>query len=75
VVVLQCIFSGVILLALGLMGDYVARTYEEAKGRPLYIVTSALNVPVPESGIIRASILLEPDPRLIQVRKVLRGAR
>lgn len=75
VVVLQCIFSGVILLALGLMGDYVARTYEEAKGRPLYIVTSALNVPVPESGIIRASILLEPDPRLVQVRKALRAAR
>ena len=41
VVVLQCIFSGMILLALGMIGDYVARTYEESKGRPLYLVTDA----------------------------------
>src|SRR5215469_6842273 len=38
VVALQCVFSGMILLALGAVGDYVARTYEEAKGRPLYVL-------------------------------------
>jgi polyisoprenyl-phosphate glycosyltransferase len=64
VVALQCIFSGVILLALGAIGDYVARTYEESKNRPLYVVTEALNVtlssasqPAPE----RAVILAEPQ--------------
>jgi dolichol-phosphate mannosyltransferase len=61
VVVLQCIFSGMILLALGMIGDYVARSYEESKGRPLYIVTSTFNVMEPETEIARASILAQPD--------------
>jgi glycosyltransferase involved in cell wall biosynthesis len=60
IVVLQCMFSGMILLALGVIGDYVARTYEETKGRPLYIVSRTMNVAVPENGISRASLLLAP---------------
>jgi dolichol-phosphate mannosyltransferase len=44
VVALQCIFSGVILLALGAIGDYVGRTYEETKNRPLYVVAETCNV-------------------------------
>jgi len=61
VVVLQCIFSGIILLALGMIGDYVARNYEESKGRPLYIVTDAFNLQPPDNGVPRASILAEAD--------------
>jgi dolichol-phosphate mannosyltransferase len=64
VVVLQCLFSGMILLALGLIGDYVARSYEEAKGRPLYIVTGAFNLDVRENAIARAAILLGADASL-----------
>jgi polyisoprenyl-phosphate glycosyltransferase len=63
VVALQCIFSGVILLALGAIGDYVARTYEETKNRPLYVVTDAFNVPLPPKGmdsLKRAVILADP---------------
>lgn len=44
VVAMQCVFSGMILLALGAVGDYVARTYEEAKDRPLYVLTKTCNV-------------------------------
>jgi dolichol-phosphate mannosyltransferase len=62
VVALQCIFSGMILLALGAIGDYVARTYEETKQRPLYVVTDARNVRLPRKSIERAVILAEPDP-------------
>ncbi len=36
--------SGVIIVMLGLIGDYVARIYEELKSRPLYIVRSLTNV-------------------------------
>lgn len=37
--------SGVIIAMLGLIGDYIARIYEELKGRPLYIVRTLINVP------------------------------
>jgi polyisoprenyl-phosphate glycosyltransferase len=60
VVALQCAFSGMILLALGAVGDYVARTYEETKGRPLYVVTETCNVALTRPTISRALILAEP---------------
>jgi polyisoprenyl-phosphate glycosyltransferase len=63
VVALQCAFSGMILLALGAIGDYVARTYEETKNRPLYVVTECSNVPLPQRSLARAVILAEPDPQ------------
>jgi len=43
-IVLNVIFSGAILAAIGLVGDYLARIYEEAKARPLYIVSNTLNL-------------------------------
>ena len=60
IVVLQCLFSGMILLALGVVVDYVARTYEQAKGRPLYVVTTAVNGAEPEQEIAGASVLPSP---------------
>jgi dolichol-phosphate mannosyltransferase len=34
--------TGLVLAALGLVGEYVGRAYEEAKGRPLYILREAV---------------------------------
>lgn len=60
VVALQCAFSGMILLALGCIGDYLARTYEEAKNRPLYVVTETCNIALPHRSLARAIILADP---------------
>ena len=64
VVAMQCTFSGMVLLALGAIGDYLARTYEEAKGRPLYVVTEACNVQLPALSLTRAVVLAEPWPKV-----------
>lgn len=34
--------TGVMLTALGIVGEYIARIYDESRGRPLYIVADAL---------------------------------
>lgn len=60
-VALQCAFSGMILLALGVAGDYVARTYEESKLRPLYVVADGCNVIYPRTIPPRTVILSRPD--------------
>lgn len=37
-------FSGVQLLSLGVIGQYIARIYDESKSRPLYIVEETINM-------------------------------
>jgi dolichol-phosphate mannosyltransferase len=44
-IVVSLFFHGVMLAMLGLMGEYVGRILEEAKGRPLYVVEETENLP------------------------------
>jgi dolichol-phosphate mannosyltransferase len=69
-ITLQCIFSGMILLALGAIGDYVARIYEESKGRPLYVVAGAVNCDLPQNEIRCASVLLAPEDKPVPAMRV-----
>jgi dolichol-phosphate mannosyltransferase len=59
-IVLNVIFSGAILTAIGVVGDYLARIYEEAKARPLYIVAHSVNL---SPGIFSTNgVVLPPMP-------------
>ncbi|MFD2618535.1 glycosyltransferase family 2 protein [Terrilactibacillus laevilacticus] len=37
-IVIQLLFSGLVLFNLGIVGEYIGRIYDEARDRPLYIV-------------------------------------
>jgi dolichol-phosphate mannosyltransferase len=53
-------FNGIVLIILGIIGGYLGRIYDEAKGRPLYIVRQMTNfglqiLPEESSAMIKAA--------------------
>jgi glycosyltransferase involved in cell wall biosynthesis len=43
-ILVSCLGTGGVMILIGVLGEYVARIYEEIKGRPLYVVSDQFNV-------------------------------
>lgn len=59
--VLVLFFGGVQLLSLGIIGEYLGRTYTEVKARPLYIVKQSFGLGRPDE--VRRLPWIEPSMR------------
>lgn len=46
IMIMDSLANAVVLTILGVLGEYVAKIFEEGKGRPLYIVADTWNVPL-----------------------------
>jgi glycosyltransferase involved in cell wall biosynthesis len=58
--IVTCLVGGGILLSIGVLGEYIARIFEEVKGRPLYIVSVSANINSLDSrssGVIAGDII------------------
>ena len=43
-ILINLLTSGAVMIAIGVLGEYVARIFEENKGRPLYVISERFNV-------------------------------
>jgi polyisoprenyl-phosphate glycosyltransferase len=41
-ILLELIIGSLLMISLGIIGEYLARIYEEVKGRPRYIVSESI---------------------------------
>jgi hypothetical protein len=48
-------------MSIGVLGEYVARIYEESKGRPLYIVAGSANMNENDNDIRKLNDVLLHD--------------
>jgi dolichol-phosphate mannosyltransferase len=52
VMAVSLFFNGVVLMMLGIIGEYIGRIYDEAKGRPLYVVREVVTSGRSDNGEI-----------------------
>lgn len=62
IVTILLFFSGINLLSLGIVGEYIARIFEEVKGRPVYIVRQALGQRKTSEDVLESSDPHHPKP-------------
>jgi polyisoprenyl-phosphate glycosyltransferase len=63
--VLICLVGGAIMFGIGIVGEYVAKIYEQVKDRPVYVVMDSLNIDTTRpQGLsnVGPDSLHEPEP-------------
>jgi len=60
-IVVSLFFNGVVLVMLGLLGEYISRILEEVKHRPIYLVEETIGLP-PAAPRGTAAIIPSGDP-------------
>ncbi|SPF44117.1 Uncharacterized glycosyltransferase YkcC [Candidatus Desulfosporosinus infrequens] len=54
VMVMQLVLTGILLTMMGIIGEYIGRIYDEARDRPLYIVSECYGLMKKERNVKRA---------------------
>ena len=52
------LIGGLQILSIGLVGEYIARIYDESKGRPLYIIDKEINL---DSGVVKPMYVVDKN--------------
>jgi polyisoprenyl-phosphate glycosyltransferase len=71
--VVLCLSNAALMIAVGILGEYVGKIYEEGKGRPLYLVADAWNLMQKETGAAIAD--LHPHASIGEKSEPLPNAR
>src|SRR5438552_3193339 len=60
VILLELIIGSLLMISLGIIGEYLARIYEEVKGRPRYIVAESIDLADSETRLPPATVVPRP---------------